>query len=820
MGCLMFVIFFVAFIILSVKRASLSVWGISYFVILIVFSLLFEPSWMVGASLWSAFIVLTLVFQIKPIRMALVSSHVMRLFRKVLPPMSQTEREALMAGDVSWEGELFSGRPDWNVLAQKPSSVLSGEEQAFIDGPVSELCAMLSEWEIAHVQKDIPSDVMEFIKSNGFFGMIIPKSYGGLEFSAYGHAQVIIKVATVSVAVATVISVPNSLGPAELLLHYGTDEQKDNYLPRLASGGEIPCFALTSPHAGSDAAGSMQDFGIVCRESFEGKEQLCIRLTWSKRYITLCPIATLLGLAFKLYDPDQLLGDKEELGITCALIPVSTPGVVTGRRHCPLTSAFPNGPTEGDAVIIPIDWIIGGQAQAGNGWTMLMQCLAAGRGISLPSMAMGGCKKAVLTSGVYAQVRQQFGVPIGAFDGIQAALATVGGYAFMMEALRSFVLSDLDEGYQASVASAIAKAYCTQWSREVVLAAMDIHGGKAICMGPKNYLAQSYIESPICITVEGANILTRSLIIFGQGLIRCHPYLFAEMESCQGTDKTARKEFDTAFFKHAGYLVSNVVRSLVLGLTGSRGVSTSGGPYKRHMQKITRYCSALGLLSDVAMGVLGGRLKRMERLSERLGAVVGHLYSACAVLHYANHHKDVDMKDFVNWSMKKLLTEVEQNIVAFLHNFPNRVLASVLRFWIFPFGVRSTSPSDQDDARLAVALQAKSSPVRDALTDILYKEPTPHNPIGQFEQTLAAVLDCAESEKTVLRARKEGKLSGNDFEQWVASAKTQHIVTDEQASKLLRMHEMRMDIIHVDDFSYETLTGHARDGDFRGRDEE
>ena len=807
MICLWLGIFGIAFIILATKRASLSVWGISYFVLLIVFSVVFEPSYVLGGVFWSVFIVLSALLQIRPLRCILFSKPMMTVFRKVMPAMSNTERAALLAGNVSWEGELFSGRPDWTVLNKKPMSKLSVEEQAFMDGPVEELCAMLSDWEITHEHRGIPEPVLDFLKKNGFFGMIIPKSYGGLEFSAYGHAQVIVKVGTVCVAVATVISVPNSLGPAELLLHYGTEKQKNYYLPRLAKGKEIPCFALTSPHAGSDAAGSMQDYGVVCHVEVEGKQQLCIRLNWSKRYITLCPIATLLGLAFKLYDPDKLLGEQADLGITCALIPVSTKGVITGRRHFPLTSAFPNGPTQGKDVIIPIDWVIGGQEQVGHGWTMLMQCLAAGRGISLPSMATGGVKKGVFTSGVYAQIREQFGVPIGAFDGIQAALATVGGYAFMMESLRTFVLSDLDEGYQASVASAIAKAYVTEWGRKVILAAMDIHGGKAICMGPNNYLAQSYIESPISITVEGANILTRSLIIFGQGLIRCHPYLYDEMESCCGTNRASIRAFDKAFFAHGGYLVSNIVRTFILGLTGSRGVSTAGakGKNKRYKQKISRYSAALGLLSDLAMVVLGGKLKRMERLSERMGAVVGHLYAASSVLHFSQNHPELDAEDFVDWSMQVLISETKKNIVAFLNNFPNKFLAGWLHFWIFPWGVDLRKPSDRSDAKIAAAIQM-DSPVRNQLIDILYRSPSLKNPIGEFDETLRQVHSLAPLEKKLKNAIKADQVKGHCYIDWAADAVQKGVLTQQEAKDLVAMDERRMRIIHVDDFTDSQLT--------------
>lgn len=749
--------------------------------------------------IWAT-ITLLLLLQLRPLRRALLSRWLMAVFRRVLPSMSDTEKAALMAGNVSWEGELFSGRPNWKKLFQKPMSQLSTEEQAFLDGPVEELCGMLSDWQIVHQHKGIPEAILAFIKQQRFFGMIIPKSYGGLEFSAYAHAQVIAKIASVSTSVATVVSVPNSLGPAELLMHYGTEAEKNFYLPRLAQGEEIPCFALTSAHAGSDAAGSMQDYGVVCEAEFEGKKQLCIRVNWSKRYITLAPIATLLGVAFKLYDPDHLLGDKTEIGITCALVPVQTPGVVTGRRHLPLGSAFPNGPTQGKDVIIPLDWVIGGKKQLGNGWTMLMQCLAAGRGISLPSMAAGNMKKALFASGVYAQVRQQFGVPIGAFDGIQAALAQVAGHGFMMEALRLFVLSDLDEGNQAPVATAIAKSYVTEWARAVILGAMDIHGGKGICMGPKNYLAQGYIESPISITVEGANILTRSLIIFGQGLIRCHPHLYQEMESCQQTTKAGLKAFDKALFAHIGYVLRNAWRSFFGGLTGSKAIWVPAGKYRRYLQQISRYSAVLGLLSDVSMLFLGGKIKRMERLSERMGAIVGHLYAASAVLHFAHAHADIDSQAFVDWAMIRLMAETKRNISEFLYNFPNKTVGLLLRAWVFPWGVHLKMPTDGDDKKIAVAIQQQSA-IRDLIIQGLYRSNSVNNPIANFDAVLEQVKALSEQDEAVRDMAKDDPTVGYDYGAWVQEAVKRKIITEQEAEQLLCMDKERMNIIHVDDFS-------------------
>jgi acyl-CoA dehydrogenase len=455
-------------------------------------------------------------------RLEYVTAQMLEIYRKLLPSMSDTEREALEAGTVWWDGQLFSGAPDWSELLDTPEPKLSDEEQAFLDGPVEELCGMLDEWHITHERGDLPPEVWDFLKANGFFAMIIPKSFGGLEFSALAHSEVLVKVASRSPTACSTIAVPNSLGPAELLLHYGTDEQKQRYLPGLADGSEIPCFALTSPRAGSDAA-AIPDVGVVCKGMWEGEEVIGLRLTWDKRYITLAPIATVLGLAFKMLDPDHLLGDTEDLGITCALIPTDIPGVETGRRHFPLNIPFQNGPTRGEDVFVPLDAIIGGVEMAGQGWRMLVELLSVGRCITLPSNATGGAKAGAFASGAYTRIRKQFNLPVAEFEGVQEALARIGGFTYIMDASRKLTAGAVDQGHRPSVPSAILKYHCTEMGRMVANDTMDVHGGKAICLGPRNYVARGYQSVPIAITVEGANILTRSLIIFGQGAIRCHP---------------------------------------------------------------------------------------------------------------------------------------------------------------------------------------------------------------------------------------------------------------------------------------------------------
>ncbi|MGZ5063875.1 MAG: acyl-CoA dehydrogenase, partial [Usitatibacter sp.] len=485
--------------------------------------------------LWIAVAVFAAIGIVKPLRRMLVTRPIFGIYKKILPQISQTEQEALDAGSIWWDADLFTGKPDWEKLLAYPEPKLSAEERAFIDGPVEELCGMLNEWDITHNRMDLPPEAWKFIREKGFLGIIIPKSFGGLGFSAYAHSEIVTKISTRSGTAAVTVMVPNSLGPAELLIHYGTDEQKNHYLPRLAKGLEIPCFALTNPEAGSDA-GAIPDFGIVCKGTHEGREVVGVRLTWDKRYITLGPVATILGLAFKLFDPEKLIGDKEDVGITLALIPTSHKGVNIGRRHIPLSGAFMNGPNSGTDVFIPMSWIIGGEKQVGNGWRMLVECLAAGRSISLPSMSMAAGKLSTRATGAYARIRSQFKTPIGKFEGVEEPLARIGGNTYLMDATRKLTMAALDMGEKPSVISAICKYHMTERMRSILNDAMDIHGGKGIMMGPNNYLGGAYINIPIAITVEGANILTRSMIIFGQGAIRCHPFVLKEIASANAND--------------------------------------------------------------------------------------------------------------------------------------------------------------------------------------------------------------------------------------------------------------------------------------------
>lgn len=798
------VLFLAVAIILAFNRASIIVSSIAVAILLVLVSVFSHASAATLIILWIIWAILASIFNIRPVRRHLFSARLIKIYRTLMPPMSITEREALAAGTVGWEGEMFSGMPDWNKLRKIPKAKLTEAEQAFLDGPVEELCAMINNWNINQRTFEVPEEIWVHLRKHGFFGLIIPKEYGGKAFSALGHAQVIAKVASVSVAVATVVSVPNSLGPAELLLHYGTEEQKNYYLPRLASGEDIPCFALTSPVAGSDAS-SIVDYGVVCRETIDGKDTLGIRLNWNKRYITLSPVATIIGLAFKMYDPEHLLGDKENIGITCALIPASTSGVVTGRRHFPLCCAFPNGPTQGKDVFVPFDSIIGGPKMAGHGWRMLMESLAAGRSISLPSMAVGGSKRMIFAAGAYARIREQFNIYIGAFGGVQEALGRIGAHTFLMDATRLFTIAALDRGEQPAVASAISKCHVTNMSRSVVNDAMDIHGGKGICMGPNNYLAQTYIESPISITVEGANILTRSMIIFGQGAIRCHPYFLKEMQAVQDEDQRAGLiKFDRALFSHVGFIISNQVRAFFLALTCGRLACAPKGELKRYYQELSRYCAAFALVADVAMLTMGGTLKRKEKLSARLGDLLSLLYMGSASIKYYELLEEKEGLPFVRWVCEEILYRLQTQLNGFLTNMPNRWLSWILRLIVFPLGRRAKPPSDDLSSEVAKYLLYPSR-IRARLSNHAYVSDTANNPIGSIASVLEKVIAVEPLEKKLHQAIKQHVIKGKNYEEKVANGVTANVITASEGKQLLDAFNARMSIINVDDFAPEEL---------------
>ncbi|MFA7820326.1 acyl-CoA dehydrogenase FadE [Aeromonas dhakensis] len=749
---------------------------------------------------WVLFAVIAIPLNLVDFRRNQLTKPLFKLYKSIMPEMSRTEKEAIEAGTTWWEADLFAGNPDWKKLHAIPVSTLSAEEQAFLDGPVEEVCRMVNDWEVTHERADLSPEVWQYLKDNKFFAMIIKKKYGGLEFSAYAQSCVLQKLCGASAVLASTVGVPNSLGPGELLQHYGTDEQKDYYLPRLAVGKEIPCFALTSPEAGSDA-GSIPDFGSVCKGEWEGKEVLGMRLTWNKRYITLAPIATVLGLAFKLRDPEHLLGDEEELGITCALIPTHIKGVEIGRRHFPLNVPFQNGPTRGKDVFVPLDFIIGGPAMAGQGWRMLVECLSVGRGITLPSNSTGGVKMLALASGAYSRIRRQFKLPIGKMEGIEEPLARIGGNAYIMGAAAKLTVTGIDLGEKPSVISAIVKYHLTDRAQKCIIDAMDIHGGKAICMGPNNYLARGYQGAPIAVTVEGANILTRSMIIYGQGAIRCHPYVLPEMLAASHPDQEqALKDFDKAVFSHVGFAISNLVRSFWLGLTGAR---FAAAPFKDqtkgYYQQLSRLSANLAFLSDMAMGTLGGELKRKERVSARLGDVLSQLYLASSALkRYQDEGRQHADLPLLHWALQDALFKAQEAIDELLRNFPNRWIGLALRVIVLPLGRDLKRPSDKLDNQVARLLQTPSE-TRSRLAQGQYLTREEGNPFGLLEQALDDVLSAEPLFEKVCKA--DGiKRPFMQLDKVAEAGLTLGVLNQTEADLLRRAEESRLRTINVDDF--------------------
>ena len=790
--------------LLMARQASRYLWTAIIGVLIAAWTLTYQPPAWAALLAWGLFVPVALLLTITPLRLILVSKPLLSLYRSIMPSMSDTERTALEAGTVWWEAELFSGQPDWHRLIRFPAPELSPDEQAFIDGPTDKLCSLIDDWEITEELRDLTPETWEFMKKNGFFGMIIPKRYGGLEFSADAHSRVVMKVSSVSISAGVTVMVPNSLGPAKLLLSYGTEAQKDHYLPRLADGTEIPCFALTGPEAGSDAA-SMPDNGVVCRQSFDGKDDvLGIRLNWEKRYITLGPVATLLGLAFHLYDPDHLLGDEEDIGITLALIPTDTDGIEIGKRHFPMSQSFMNGPNSGRDVFIPMDWVIGGQDYVGQGWRMLMNCLSDGRAISLPALSTAAGKKMSRAVGAYSAVRKQFNVPIGKFEGVSEVLARIAATSYVMNAARGFTTAALDSGEDPSVASAIIKYHLTERMRDVINDGMDILGGAGISMGPRNFIARAYEGLPIGITVEGANILTRNLIIFGQGAIRCHPFLFSEMEAAAQKDVAA---FDTALFGHGSLVMSNLTRSLFHGLTRGRLLeSPQHGLRGHYYRQFARMSLAFAVTTEMTLLTLGGGLKRKESLSGRLGDVLSYLYLGSAVLkhHYDNGSPD-DELPLLEYACTDLLYNIQVRLHEVLNNFPNRTIALLTRAFTFPTGKPYKRPADALSHEVADIL-LKPGSLRDRLTEGVYIPDDEEQPLAQLEDALLKSVLAEPALRKLRKAMKAGTLPHGDPEKAVDPGVTGGIITEQEASDIRSAMEARKVVIQVDEFLPEYLT--------------
>ncbi|MBS0589445.1 MAG: acyl-CoA dehydrogenase [Proteobacteria bacterium] len=772
-------------------------------------------AWVVAAGIWlvgwriagvaspllfaatvSVLTAVAVVFGVPSIRRTLITRRVMPIFAKVLPRLGDTERIALDAGTVWWDAELFSGKPDWNKLLDFKPQPLSADEQAFLDGPVEQLCAMLDDWQIQQL-RDLPPDVWQFIRTQGFFGMIIPKQYGGHGFSAIAHSRVVTRISSRSVAAAVTVMVPNSLGPGELLLHYGTDAQKNYYLPRLARGEEIPCFGLTGPEAGSDAAAT-QSTGVVEKRMIEGKETLGLRLNWKKRYITLAPVATLVGLAFRIQDPDHLLGDKDDLGITCALIPHDLPGIEIGLRHDPMGVPFMNGPIVGNDVFISLDQIIGGRDGIGQGWRMLMECLAAGRSISLPALSVGAAQMMTRICGAYATVREQFDTPIGRFEGIEEPLARIAGKTYLMTATRTLTCGALDAGEKPAVLSAIAKAYLTESMREVVTDAMDIRAGSAIQRGPRNSLARAWDAVPIGITVEGANILTRSMIIYGQGAIRCHPFVQKEILAVAANDLTA---FDAALFGHINLVVRNVARAKLLALSGSRlAAAPTVQDTRRYYQHLSRFSAAFEFASDLAMGTLGGALKRREKLSGRLADALAYLYLASAALkRYEDEAKTTAHLNLVRWCAEHCLYRVQEALLGVIENLPTRPAAWALRLAVFPLGARFRPPSDALGARVARDL-LEDREARTSLTEDVFVPPPSDPGLGALEAALDKAVRAIPVETKLRDAVRAGTLDrapGHMLDEMGIKA---GVITQAEYDLLQEAEAARNEVIAVDAF--------------------
>jgi acyl-CoA dehydrogenase len=797
--------FFVALILLTIAFVWFSMSMKSW---LITATIVMGAGLLTGMTNWFLSLVAMLVivplliglFYAPNLRRKYLTGPLYKMVKGAMPPISQTEQDAIDAGTVWWDAELFAGKPDWSKLMTLPKPMLNQEERAFIEGPVEELCEMSDDWDISHVRNDLPEEVWQYIKEQRFFGLNASKDYNGHGFSAYAQSCIVQKLSTRSGSVAVTVMVPNSLGPAELLYHYGTQEQKDYYLPRLAEGKEVPCFGLTNPWAGSDAAG-MPDSGVVCMGTHNGEEVLGFRINWEKRYITLGPVATLLGLAFKAYDPDKLLGENHDLGITCVLIPTDTEGVSIGTRHLPLNASFQNGPNWGKDVFVPLEWVIGGRERIGQGWRMLMESLAAGRGISLPAAGAGAAKVAARTSGAYARIREQFGLEIGKFEGIEEVLGRIGGLTYLLDAGRIVMTSVLALGEKPAIMSAIVKQQCTDLSRMVVNHAMDLHGGKGICMGPGNYLARAYQQIPIGITVEGANILTRSLIIFGQGALRCHPYLLTEVNAVNNPDvEQGKQDFDQAMRNHIQYVMANKMRSFTFGL--SRGLLSKGtgqGVVLKYSRRIEHLSASFAWLSDMTLIVLGGDLKRKEMLSGRFADALSNLYLASSALkRYKDNGEDEKETPLLEWACQYSLYQAQQAIDGILRNFPVRFLGGMMRIAIFPTGRYLQLPDDELNQAVARILQQPGE-VRDRLTEDMYISDSEEEITAQIETALGLSIKSADLRK---RLKKEGFEQTADigFEDWLGSLTEAGTISPEESELLRQTRDSVSKVINVDAF--------------------
>ena len=808
--------------ILSVILLLVAVWAIFLFelarltgsslLIVVVLLVAFLSPW--SLLLGIPLILICLIVLIEPLRMRLISQPAYKILANAMPSMSSTEREALDAGTSWWEKELFMGAPDWKKFDSYPYPQLSSEEQSFLDNEVEQLCGMLNEWDIHHKHKDLPPEAWQFIKDHGFLGLIIPKEFGGRQFSSFAQSRIMSKIASRSLTAAVCCMVPNSLGPGELLLHYGTEEQKKRYLPGLAKGQEIPCFGLTSPEAGSDA-GSIPDSGVVCYGQFEGQQVLGLKMNFSKRWITLAPIATVIGLAFKMYDPDGLLGDanKKEYGITCALLPASHEGVVTGPRHNP-GSPFMNGTVEGKDVFIPLDWIIGGVKNAGKGWRMLMECLAVGRGISLPALSTAAGEMAYLNVGAFAKVRQQFKISVGNFEGVQEATSEIASDAYMLEAFRYLVTCGLNQGGKPAVMTAMAKYYATETMRRMLNHGMDVVGGRAVQLGPRNFIALGYQAIPVSITVEGANILSRSLMIFGQGSMRCHPYLFEELQFLQAEDKnTALKTFNDMLFKHLAYTFNRTARAFTYGFTGgSAHASENADTFSRPYYKIiNRFSANFALTADMCLGLLAGDIKRKEMLSGRLADIHAQMFIATAILKFYEHGQKTDAEQaHARLALDKALYKTQDAFYDLFENFPIKFASALVKFICFPLGRAVTKPTDQLKRDVATYMMQDNAFRQQLKQHVCYSTDT-NDVSGRMESAFQMLLKIEPLWNKFKKAESKGQFQGLTFEVRIADAVTTNFITQSEADQLIAYNIQRYDSMLTDIFDEQLFNELALD---------
>ena len=750
---------------------------------------------------WLPALILT-VLAIPSIRMSILTGPVYAIVRKILPKVSDTEQQALDAGTIGFDAELFSGRPDWDKLRSIAPVTLSDDERAFLEGPTEELCRMLDDWQIRHSQKEIPEPIWDFVRQNGFLGMLISKEHGGLGFSAQAQSLILGKISSRSPDAVTIVMVPNSLGPGELIEKYGTPEQKAQYLGPLASGAEIPCFSLTGPTSGSDAA-TMRDIGVVECGMHNGTETLGIRLTWDKRYITLAPKATLLGLAFQLFDPEGHLGKGDRIGITVAIIPADHPGINIGNRHLPCGAAFPNGPNWAQDVFIPIEWIIGGAEMAGQGWRMLMECLSAGRAISLPSSSAAGAKTMLRVSTAYGRIRKQFGLPIARMEGLEEPLVRTIEHAYVLEAARGVTCSMVDAGEKPSVISAIMKYQSTSRLRQTVNDAMDVHGGKGICDGPSNYLQSAYQMVPVGITVEGANILTRSLITFAQGALRSHPYLFKEIQAAKSENrKQGLIDFDTAFCGHAGFAVANVFGALFHNLTGGMFGRLPSGALEtaQWYRQLSRSSRNFALVADLTVSLLGGGLKIKQKLTGRLSDALSELYFlGCALKRFEDDGRPADDRAVLELVVRNGLYRIEHALRGAIDNFPIAPARILMRWLVFPLGAHYKPAADAIGHKV-VRQALEPGEFRDRLTRDIFVSKDAEDPTGILEVTLEKVIAAEEAEKKMERALRAGTLRRFHGIDWISDAVEKNILSEAEAALVREADKLTARVIAVDHF--------------------